>query len=181
MKSTRIISFFFIVVLGVSAGVLQAQEQRIGFFESDFILTKIPEYSGIEQRLELLSQGWEEELSEMDEEIKTLQEDYDAKEILYTQEVRTEKQNEIKQKILQRDTFLAQKFGPQGEYFSRQKELLEPIQRQIFTALRTVAERQGFDYVFDRSGDLAIVYARNEFNLNEAILLELGIELEDDN
>lgn len=55
---------------------------------------------------------------------------------------------------------------------------MEPIQRQIFTALRTVAQKQGFDFVFDRSGDIYMVYARGEWNLNEAILLELGIEVE---
>ncbi len=154
------------------------QNQRMGFFESDFILSNIPEYSGIEQRLQLLSDGWKLDLSEMEEEIRALEEDYAAKEILYTEEIREEKQREIQQKKSQRDTFLNEKFGPNGEYFQSQDELLEPIMRQIFTAVSEVARKQGFDFVFDRSGDIYLVYARNEWNLNEAILIELGIDIE---
>lgn len=167
----------FIMLLAFSLPVA-AQDQKIGYFESDYILAQIPEYNGIEQRLQLLSDGWEKELDEMDAEIQALEEDFEAKEILYTEEIRSEKLEEIKQKKQARDAFLNQKFGPQGEYFQSQRNLLEPLQRQIFTAVRTVAERQGFDYVFDRSGDIYMVYARGEWNLNEAILLELGIEVE---
>lgn len=158
--------------------LVMGQNQRMGFFESDFILSNIPEYSGIEQRLQLLSDGWKLELSEMEEEILALEEDYAAKEILYTEEIREEKQREIQQKKSQRDTFLNEKFGPNGEYFQSQDELLEPIMRQIFTAVSEVARKQGFDFVFDRSGDIYLVYARNEWNLNEAILIELGIDIE---
>ncbi len=157
---------------------LFAQDQKIGFFESDFILSKIPEYAGIEQRLQLISDGWRQELSEMENEISILEDDYIAKEILYTDEIRAEKQREIQQKKTQRDTFLNEKFGPEGEYFQSQDELLEPIMRQIFTAVAEVARKQGFDFVFDRSGDIYMVYARNEWNLNEDILIELGIDIE---
>lgn len=163
----------------VATGSLVAQNQKIGFYESDFVLSKIPEYNGIEQRLQLLSEGWKDELKKIETEIKTLEDDFDAKEILYTDEIRTQKRQDISRKKTERDTFINQKFGPDGEYFKKQKEFLEPIQRQMFTAIRTVAQKQGYDYIFDRSGDLYMVYARSEWNLNEAILLELGIELDD--
>jgi len=169
------------ILLIISLFVLMdahAQDQRMGFFESDFILSNIPEYSGIEQRLQLLSDGWRQEISDLDTEIQLLQEDYSAKEILYTDEIRQEKQREIQQKKTQRDAFLNQKFGPDGEYFQSQDELLEPIMRQIFTAVSEVARKQGFDFVFDRSGDIYLVFARSEWNLNDAILIELGIDIE---
>lgn len=170
--------FFLWSALVWKGPYLYAQDQKIGFFESEVILAQIPEYKGIEQRLQLLSDGWNQELQELEEEIKALEDDYQAKEILYTEEIRVQKRNEITQKKQARDAFLNQKFGPQGEYFQNQRNLLEPIQRQIFTALRTVAQKQGFDFVFDRSGDIYMVYARGEWNLNEAILIELGIEIE---
>lgn len=173
MKS--LLKILFLIAL-VSSPVLG--QQKIGFFESNYILSNIPEYAGIEQRLQLLSDGWNEEINKMDEEILALEDDYKAKEILYTEEIRTQKLNEISQKKKDRDAFLNQKFGPNGEYFQSQNNLLEPIQRQVFTAVRAVAVRQGFDFVFDRSGDIYMVYARGEWDLNEAILLELGIEVE---
>ena len=100
------------IVLGITIGEVVAQNQKIGYFESDVILTNIPEYSGIEQRLQLLSDSWKQELTDMEAEIKALEDDYTAKEILYTEDIREEKQREIRQKKTQRDTFLNQKFGP---------------------------------------------------------------------
>ncbi len=176
--NTRI-PFIIFLFLFCSIGIAQAQDQKIGFFESDLILQYMPEYNGIEQRLQLISDGWQQEIRDMDEEIILLEEDFEAKEILYTEEIREEKLLEIEQKKNERDTFLNQKFGPDGEYFQSQDDLLEPIMRQVFTAVREVARKQGFDFVFDRSGDIYMVYARNEWNLNEAILIELGIEIEE--
>tara|TARA_R110002124_G_scaffold277621_4_gene449176 strand:- start:14414 stop:14947 length:534 start_codon:yes stop_codon:yes gene_type:complete len=166
---------FFTILLN---GLINAQDQKIGYYESDFVLSKIPEYVGIEQRLKILSDGWKNEIQNQKIEIESLEEDYRAKEILYTEEIKKEKLQEINNRKKQLDTFTAQKFGPQGEYFTRQKELLEPIQRQVFAAVRAVAQRNGYDFVFDRSGDIYMVYARGEWNLNEDILLELGIEIE---
>ncbi|MEQ8523217.1 OmpH family outer membrane protein [Gracilimonas sp.] len=172
----------YLIITVLFAGLSQtlwAQEQKIGFYESDYILQQIPEYEGIQQQLDLLSSQWKEQVEELENEIQQLQEDYEAKEILYTDEIRNQKRQEIAQKKREKEQFLAQKFGPEGEYFSRQRELLEPIQRQIFTAVRAVAQKQSFDFVFDRSGDIYMVYANNEYNLNDDILLELGIEIEE--
>lgn len=176
MKKILQISLLF--VLSVLTIQVSAQEQKIGYFDSEYILAQIPEYEGITQRLQLLSENWNQEIDEMNEEITALEEDYAAKEILYTEEIRAQKKQEIQQKKKNRDAFLNQKFGPEGEYFDNQNKLLEPIQRQIFTAVRAVAQRQEYDFVFDRSGDIYMVYARGEWNMNEAILLELGIEVE---
>jgi outer membrane protein len=176
----RFYNYIFLII--IAAGFTQAataQEQKIGFYESDFILQQIPEYEGIQQQLDLLSNQWKEQITELENEIKELEEDYAAKEILYTEEIRNQKRREIAQKKREKEQFLAQKFGPEGEYFSRQRELLEPIQRQVFTAVRAVAQLNNFDFVFDRSGDIYMVYANNEYNLNEDILLELGIEIEE--
>lgn len=174
----RILQISLLFVLSVLTIQVSAQEQKIGYFDSEYILAQIPEYEGITQRLQLLSENWNQEIDEMNEEITALEEDYAAKEILYTEEIRAQKKQEIQQKKKNRDAFLNQKFGPEGEYFDNQNKLLEPIQRQIFTAVRAVAQRQEYDFVFDRSGDIYMVYARGEWNMNEAILLELGIEVE---
>lgn len=176
MRSLR--NTFLLILLSSFSMNLMAQDQKIGYYESDFVLSKIPEYGGIEQQLKILSDGWKNEIQEKRTEIDNLEQDYQAKEILYTDEIKKEKRQEINSKRKQLENFTAQKFGPNGEYFLKQKELLEPIQRQVFAAVRTVAQRNGMDFVFDRSGDIYMVYARGEWNLSEDILLELGIEIE---
>lgn len=166
----------FVAFLATFSSNVVGQDQTIGFFESDYILEQIPEYEGIQQQLDLLSRQWREEIRRLESEIQELEEDYEAKEILYTEEIRNQKKQEISEKKQAKERYTEQKFGPEGEYFTRQRSLLEPIQRQLFAAVRAVAQRQGIDFVFDRSGDIYLVYANNQYNLNDEILEQLGIE-----
>lgn len=155
---------------------LFSQNQKIGFIDSEVIMEQMPEYTGIEQRLNLLSESWRDELKEMEAEIEEMEEEFEAREVLFTDEIREQRRKEIEDKISQREQFLEEKFGPEGEYFQRQNELLEPIQRQVFDAINRVAYREEFDFVFDRAEDIRFLFANPEWNLNEEVMLELGME-----
>lgn len=150
-------------------------QQKTGYVDTDFLVSQIPEYQSIQQQLRSLSQQWRTELEEMQQEIETLKEDFAAREILYTEEIRNQKKQEINNKIQQRQQYLEQKFGSEGDYFQQQKELLEPIQRKVFEAITVVAEREGFDFVLDRTQNNDILFAREQWNLNDEVLSELGI------
>ena len=173
MKRLAIFTVLFLFVLSDS---LYAQEQKIGFIDSDVILQNMPEYTGIEQQLQLLSENWREEITELENELRELEEDFEAREILFTDEIRRERLAEIDQKSQQLENFVDEKFGSDGEYFTTQQELLEPIQRSVFNALNQVASRDGFDFVFDRAEDIRFLYTREQWNLTEEVMLELGID-----
>ncbi len=171
--------FIPILILALCASTSAlAQNQKIGFIDSDIIMENMPEYSGIEQRLNLLSEGWESEIREIENEIEELEEDFAAREILFTDEMREERRNEILNLQRQRDQLVQEKFGPQGEYFQTQQDLLAPIQRQVFQALSTVAERENYDFVFDRAEDTRFLFTTQEWNLTETVMLELGMDID---
>lgn len=153
-----------------------AQNQKIGYIESDMIIQQMPEYSGIEQQLQVLSDNWQTEIRQMENELDELKRDFEAREILFTDEIREQRMSDIERKTRELDQFIHDRFGPEGEYFTRQKEFLEPIQRTVFDALYRVAEREDFDFVFDRSEDVRFLYAKQQWNLTEEVLLEMGIE-----
>ncbi|MGM0588174.1 MAG: OmpH family outer membrane protein [Bacteroidota bacterium] len=167
----------FTLLSGLIASA-QAQNQKIGYIDSDYILNKIPEYEGVQQRLNLLSENWRKDIEELDKELQELKEEFAAKEILYTDEVKQQKQKQIEQKAQEKQRLIDQKFGADGEYFQKQKQLLEPIQRRIMEAVQTVAQSESFDYVFDRSGDFTFMYTRADWDLSEKVLIELGIEVD---
>lgn len=171
----RLLITLFLLV-AVSGTFVHAQDQKTGFIDSELILQNMPEYSGIEQRLNLLSEGWRDEIQELEDEISELEEDFEAREILFTEDVRQQRLNEIENLRQQRDRLVENRFGPDGEYFTTQEELLEPIQRQIFEALNTVARRQNFDFVFDRTQNTRFLFVREEWNLTEDVMLEMGMD-----
>ena len=155
-----------------------AQTQKTGYIDSEFILSKLPDYSGVEQRLATIVQGWATEIDNIEKEIQELKRDLQAKEILYTEQVRKDKQDEIDRKAADKERLVQSKYGPDGEYYKTQETLLEPIQQKIMIAVRTVAERGNYDFVFDRAGDFLFLYTKPQWNLSNDVLKELGIEVD---
>ncbi|MEX2574038.1 MAG: OmpH family outer membrane protein [Balneolaceae bacterium] len=171
----RSISTILVLLTLVNNIALNAQNQKVGFIDSDVIMDQMPEYTGIEQRLTLLSESWHDEIRAMDREIEQLEEEFEAREILYTEEMRESVLEDINELADNRDRFLQEKFGPKGDYFQRQRDLLEPVQRQVFDAVNRVASREEYDFVFDRAQDVRFLFARSEWDLTDEVLAELGI------
>jgi outer membrane protein len=167
----------FTIILCAFSISLEAQNQRIAFIDSEFILSRMPEYSGLEQRLRSLNEGWREEIEEMNREIQSLEREYVAREILYTDEVRKQKLDEIESKKRLKDQFINSRYGPEGEYFRQQQLILEPLQRRIMDAVERVSTRDNYDFVFDRSGDFLFLYSRSQWNISEDVLIEMGIQI----
>jgi outer membrane protein len=174
----RSIAAFLVLLAIANAQIVSAQNQKTGFIDSEYILSKLPDYSGVEQRLATVVTGWTTEIGTMEKEIDELKRDLQAKEILYTEQVRKDKQEEIDRKIADKDRFVQSKYGPDGEYYKTQETLLEPIQQRIMLAVRTVAERGNYDFVFDRAGDFLFLYTKPQWNLSDDVLRELGIDVD---
>ncbi len=176
MKSfSRLLFLSFALLL--SSELSTAQNQRLAFIDSEFILSRMPEYTGLEQRLRALNEEWREEIEKLQREIEALQQEYIAREILYTEEVRKQKLDEIEVKKRQREQYINSKYGPEGDYFRQQQLILEPLQRRIMEAVERVAARDNYDFVFDRSGDFLFLFTRSQWNISEDVLLEMGIQI----
>jgi len=152
-----------------------SQPQRIAYVDSDYILSRMPEYTGLDQRLRTSVQEWNQELTAMKAEIDRLEQEFNAREILFTADVRQQRLADIQTKKRAREQYEQARFGPDGEYFRQQQQLLEPIQRRVMLAIEKIAQRDGYDFVFDRSGDFLFLYTRSQWNISDEVLLELGI------
>lgn len=179
-STLAIYSGLFLTLMLMSQPLL-AQDQRIGFVDTNEILAKLPEYNGIQQQLGQEAQAWKEELQKIEEELAELEKEFQSREILYTDEVKAQKQKEISDKRSSITVFIESKFGPEGEYFKRQAELLQPLQRKIHEAIMRVTEQGGYTLVLDRAQNTGLIYASPEANLNDLVLEELGINPDSSN
>lgn len=174
LLTVLVIQAFFFSGLSLSNG-----QQKIGYIDSEFVIREIPEYTGIRQRLETIAQNWKSEIDEMEVEIQRLKQDFEAREILFTPDIRRQRQQDIDRKVREKEQYINRRFGPEGDYFRQQQELLEPLQQRILEAVVKVAERDGFDHVFDRSGDYLFLYSRRRWDISRNVLEELGIFVDD--
>jgi outer membrane protein len=154
-----------------------AAQQKFGYINSDKILKKMPEYTGIQQKLNTLSSQWKEKLNRMKQHIDSLKKQFEAKKLLFSHQRKAREKEKIQQLTEARKRYLKQKFGPGGAYFQKQKALLLPIQRKLYRAVSTVADQKGIDFVFDRAKNTSLFYARKQWNLNKEVLQALHVTL----
>lgn len=168
--------FFLAVIVGTFGLTGEAfAQQRIGYIDSQSILDQVPEYASVQQKLDQLEKKWRAEIQTQKEEVQTLKEEFRAWELLYTEEERRQKQQAIDKAQKEVERLRQRYFGPDGQLYTRQKELMQPIQERILSATEEVATERGYDYVFDKGERVLFMYARQEHNLNEAVLQELGV------
>jgi len=88
-------------------------------------------------------------------------------------QTRSEKEKELvdlENRIMQ---YREQKFGQNGELFQKQEEFMKPIQNKIFNALEKIAKDEGYDFVFDKSGEILLLYANEKYDLTNKVLQAL--------
>ncbi len=165
-----------LVLLAVAAALPAAAQQRIAYIDSEAVLDQITEYRTVQSNLDNLAQQWQTELDELQREVDALVRDYEARELLFTDEERERKQQEIDAKKQEFESRRVQRFGPEGELFREQQRQMRPVQERVLEAIDTVAEEENYDYVFDKSGDFLFLFANPDHDISEFVLLELGIE-----
>lgn len=168
------------LALGLLLGTVHTAygQQQIGYIDSEYILERMPEYESVQQQLDRLTGQWEAEIEEQRAQAEELRQEYQARELLYTEAEREKKLQEIEAADREVEQLRQQYFGQEGELYSEQQRLLRPIQERVLEAVEQVAEAEGFDYVFDKSGEVLFMYAQEQYDLSERVLEELGIDVD---
>ena len=174
MRVSRVLVPLLLLV-GVSTA---AGQQRIAFINSDDVLNRIPEYQTVQQQVDRMAAEWETEIEAKRREVDQMFQEYQARELLYTSEERKNKREEIVRAEEEVERLRMQYFGPEGELFTEQDKLIRPLQERILAAVEEVATSEGYDYVFDRTGDFLFLFAREQHDLSDKVLQELGIDTE---
>ncbi len=171
--------FVFLAVSGlvIIVAAPASAQQKIGYVDSEYILSLTPEYGSVQQQLDRTAVEWNKELEETGREIEQRFKDYQARELLYTNDERRSRRNDIMQAEADLEQQRARYFGPEGEIFSQQELMMRPIQERILTAIEEVATQEGFDFIFDKSGDFLFLYAQNRWDVSNRVLEELGIDV----
>ena len=178
--ATRVLLALLAWGLGWGVGPTPAgAQQKIGYVDTEYVLNEMPEYATVQKKLDKLEQEWRTEIEQKRKTVEKLEQEFEARELLYTEEERKRKQAEIQQARSEVEKLRQRYFGPEGELYTRQKELMRPLQERILKAAESVATDGGYDYVVDQKGEALFLYARDEHDLSDQVLRELGINVDD--
>jgi Skp family chaperone for outer membrane proteins len=162
---------FLFVVLLFSATILSAQKnQRIAYIDMEYILENVPEYLEAQNTLDTKVQKWRKKLDTQARHIEVLKTDLANEKVILTKDLIEEKEEEIslKQEELRRLESLY--FGPNGDLFLVRKQFVKPVQDQVYNAIQNIAKRKKYDFVFDKSSDLVMLYSNKKYDISDLVL-----------
>ncbi len=148
--------------------------QKIGYIDSDYILSNIPEYKAAQTEMDKLSVDWQKEIEAKYAEIDKLYKIFQAESVLLTDDMKKKRENEIINKEKEVKELQKQRFGVDGELFSKRMELVKPIQDKIYSAVKQVAERGGLAFIFDKAGQVSLLYSNSKYDKSEDVLNFMG-------
>uniref|UniRef100_A0A832DJC2 OmpH family outer membrane protein n=1 Tax=Ignavibacterium album TaxID=591197 RepID=A0A832DJC2_9BACT len=165
---------FILLALLVIPSITFAQ-LKIGYIDSNAIMDQLPDVQDARQRLDALIQEWQTELNRLESEWKAKYDDYEKRKLIMSEQTRAETESELVKLENQIAEYREKKFGTNGELFQKQDELMKPVQNKVFNAIKEVAQEEDLDFVFDRSGDIMILYAKEKYDITAKVLAKLKI------
>lgn len=166
MKLQKVI-IIALVLLIASVAFPQA---KIGWINSRTIMDKLPEAQEAQRQLDALVTDWQNELAKMQNEWQKKFAEYDKKKLILTDQMKSDTERELQDLDRKISEYRNRKFGQNGELFQKQNELMKPVQDKIYKAIQDVAKEESYDYIFDKSGEILLMFTNEKFDLTLTVL-----------
>ena len=176
-KSSTFISLFsFLFFISISTLNAQRNGVRIAYIDMDEILSNMSDYTKGKEVLDQKVVQWQNEIDEKKMALKSQEDQLQAEKVLLTPELIEDRQAEI---ALFRAEIVALQnsyFGVNGKYVIQQSNLLKPVQDQVMNIVREIALEKRYDFVFDRSSDLIMLYSTKNYDISGLVLKRINAQ-----
>ncbi|MDC6350033.1 OmpH family outer membrane protein [Zeaxanthinibacter sp. PT1] len=143
---------------------------RIGYVDMEYILENVEEYREANEQLAKKVQKWKLEIEEQRNVVEQMKKDLMAEKVLLTDELITEREEEIQ--ILEKELldYQQDRFGPQGDLVLQKRMLIQPIQDQVFNEVQQIGANKKYDFIFDKSADVVMLYSEKRHDISDLVL-----------
>ncbi len=167
----KFVSFLFLVSIFSFTNI--SAQLKIGYVDSEAIINQLPDAQDAQKSIDVQIDKWEKEIKRLEQKWKDKYDDYERRKLIMSKQKKAEMEKELISLEQDAANFKQDKFGPNGKLFKLQEELMKPIQNQVFNAIDEVAKEENFDFIFDRSGDLIFLYAKEKYDVTPQVLSKL--------
>lgn len=171
MKKRLLVLSITILAFGFNSNA--QRQNRIGYIDMDYILKNVPDYQEANQQLDQRIQKWKGEIDLKKKKIEDLKQDLENERPLLTKDLIQERQDEIdyQQKKLQQ--YQQKRFGPQGDMIAQRRELLQPVQDEIFNAVQEIGKKREYDFIFENSADALMLFSATRHDISDQVLSQI--------
>ncbi|KAA1245901.1 OmpH family outer membrane protein [Aquimarina sp. RZ0] len=174
MKTRVLLVITTILWLAVSNSAEAQKGIRIGYIDMEYILENVPEYNEASADLETKVQKWKVEIEAELKVVEQMRKDLNNERVLLTKELIEEREEDIFFKEKEILEYQQKRFGPNGDLFIQKKRLVQPVQDQVFIIVQEVAKSGKYDFVFDKSSDMVMLYSADRYDISDKVLLRIN-------
>ncbi len=174
MKTKVLLVFAATCLLFFSSSINAQKGIRIGYIDMDYILENVADYNEASSELETKVQKWKVEIEAELKDVEEMRKDLNNERVLLTKELIEEREEDIFFKEKEILEYQQKRFGPNGDLFLQKRRLVQPVQDQVFVAVQEIAKNKKYDFVFDKSSDMVMLYSADRFDISDQVLLRLN-------
>lgn len=168
MKRQLLVLAVFLIGLGFQS---QAQKpQRIAYIDMEYILENVPEYNEASVQLEKKVQDWKNELEKDLKKVEDMKIALEQERPLLTKELIEEREANISFEEEKISEYQQKRFGPNGDLVLQKRQLIKPLQDQVFNAIQELGVQRNYDFIFDRTSNTGMVFSAERHNISDQIL-----------
>ena len=164
---------YILAIVGLISFTSNAQRvngARIGYIDTEYILQNVPDYQEATSQLETKLTKWKSEIEKKLADIETKKKALENEKVLLTKELYEERLEDISFEESEVLDYQQKRFGPGGDMVLQRTQLIQPVQDQIFAAVKEIAENKKYDFVFDKNADFLMLYSAERFDISEQVL-----------
>jgi outer membrane protein len=147
--------------------------QKIGFVDSQTMLKALPEAIKAQGDLDDLTKQYYAHVDSLTGQLQQMYNDFQKQQAKMNPNQQKDAQQKFVTKQQELENFKQQKFGQQGELAKKSDELFAPIKERILKGIQDVAKDEGMNFVFDKTGDVVLLYADTTYDITYKVLDKL--------
>ncbi len=165
MTAKKILILFSFLFIGYGASA-----QRWAYVDTEYILQKLPKYREAQSQIDKMARDWQKEIDAEIRILKKLKVSLENERVLLTRDLIEERELQISDKTKNIEILQQKRFGAEGDLITQRKQLVKPIQDQVFNAVQSIAKKKRYDAVFDKSSDLIMLYYNKKYDISDKVL-----------
>ena len=147
---------------------------RVGFMDMNVILENISEYNKANDLLDKNIENWKKEIELKKIQLRQYEEQLNIERILLTPELIKDREVEIQIFASEIISLQEKRFGPKGDMIVQRSKLIQPVQDQVLSVVKQIAEEKKYDFIFDRSSSLTMLYSAKNYDISDLVIKRIN-------
>ncbi|GGG47929.1 OmpH family outer membrane protein [Epilithonimonas arachidiradicis] len=143
--------------------------QKIGVVDTNYVLSKLPQYKEAENRLNTQVTQWQADLQKLQAEYERKREAFENEKVLLVGEQLKLREKEVVDMEASIRNTIGARFGTNGEVNQLRSNLTKPYQDQIWNAIQTVSTKNNLGIVLDKTTN-NVLFLDKKYDYTEAVL-----------